>query len=64
MANNDMHVITVGSVYLRGGYVVKCKVCGKIGRGIDEDRKKAKQKAWTLGGKHRINNTGKTWPGA
>lgn len=54
------HKVKVSRAYWMGGYAVNCSVCGKIGRGVDKDRPKAKQKAWTIANNHRSGKTGGT----
>lgn len=47
------HNVKVSPVYWMGGYAVNCSKCGKIGRGVDKNRTKARTKAWTIAGNHR-----------
>lgn len=58
MAKSSLHEVKVAKAYWMGGYAVMCSACGKIGRGVDPDRAKAKQKAWTIAGKHRNKSGG------
>jgi hypothetical protein len=58
------HDISVSSVYWGGGYAVKCSSCGKLGRGVDKDRKKARENAWNIGQRHRAGKNGATWLGS
>jgi hypothetical protein len=56
--SNDQHKISVSKAWWQKGYVVKCSKCGKLGRGVDDDRHKARIKAWNIGQKHRDGKNG------